>query len=99
MMRCVAVLACLLVSVTAVQADTIRRACLQSERGAGQKGLCTCIQTVADQTLTGKDQKRAARFFENPDIAQETRRSDRRRDEDFWDRYERFGDYARKICR
>ena len=89
----------LMTFATAATADTIRRACLQSERGAGQRGLCSCIQNVADQTLTGKDQKRAARFFKDPDIAQETRRSDRRRDEDFWDRYERFGDYARKICR
>ena len=80
-------------------ADTIRSACLKSERGIGQPRLCRCIQSAADRTLSGRDQKRAARFFRNPEEAQRTRRSDSRRDEAFWDRYERFGDTARKVCR
>ena len=99
MMRLAIILAVLMLVGAEAQADAIRQACLASERGTGQRGLCTCIQSVADQTLTARDQKRAARFFKDPDIAQETRRSDRPRDEDFWDRYERFGDYAQKICR
>lgn len=80
-------------------AKTLSTACLSSERGAGQQRLCGCIQKAADQTLNRSDQKRAASFFANPDLAQSVRRSDSRRDEAFWERYERFGALARKYCR
>lgn len=81
-----------------VLAKDIGNACLASERGAGKQSLCRCIQKAADQTLTGRDQKRAAGFFEDPDLAQTARRSDARRDEAFWERYQAFGDVARKFC-
>ena len=82
----------------AVSADAIRSACLKSDRGYGQSRLCHCIQGAADGTLSGSDQRRAARFFKNPEEAQRIRRSDNRRDEAFWERYERFGATARKHC-
>ncbi|NNE80769.1 MAG: hypothetical protein HKN18_10910 [Silicimonas sp.] len=83
----------------AVSADDIRRACLKSERGMGQHVLCRCIQDAADKTLSNREQSTAARFFRDPDAAQRVRRSDRRGDEKFWERYERFGQVAARACR
>ena len=83
---------------TAGHAQTIRKACLTSDRGGAKPRLCACLQSAADRTLSKRDQKTAARFFEDPDEAQRMRRSDRRRDEAFWERYERFGATARKVC-
>ena len=88
----------LVAAAGAVSAKDVANACLSSQRGAGQQTLCRCIQKAADQTLTRRDQKRAAGFFADPDLAQTVRRSDSRRDEDFWDRYEKFGNVARKYC-
>ncbi len=84
---------------TASVGETIRKACLTSDRGVSQPRLCTCLQGAADRTLSKRDQKTAAGFFRDPDEAQRIRRSDRRRDEAFWERYERFGETARKHCR
>lgn len=94
------VLAALFLSLSAGAglAETIGKACMKSDRGRGQPGLCHCIQGAADRTLSGRDQRRAARFFRDPEEAQRIRRSDSRRDEDFWERYERFGETARKFC-
>ncbi len=78
-------------------ADTIRRACLGAPTG-GTPQLCACIQAAADRTLTAKDQKLAATFFQNPDRAQEIRQSDRRSHEVFWKRYRAFGDAAEAYC-
>lgn len=86
-------------SVNAAFSKDVGKACLSSQRGAGQQLLCRCIQRAADQTLTRRDQRRAADFFKDPDLAQTVRRSDSRRDEDFWDRYEKFSDTARRFCR
>ncbi|MCR9088433.1 MAG: hypothetical protein NXH97_17015 [Rhodobacteraceae bacterium] len=80
------------------QAKQIERACVQSDRSAANRQTCRCIQRVADQVLTGSDQKRAAGFFRDPDKAQETRMSDRSRDEQFWTRYRAFGNSASAIC-
>lgn len=80
-------------------AKDVGNACLASDRGAGQQSLCRCIQKAADRTLTRRDQKRAATFFADPDLAQSTRRSENKRDEAFWDRYQAFGDVARRYCR
>lgn len=99
MKRFVAVTFVLCLAGAAAAADRIGDACLKSERGRGQRSLCYCIQRVADQTLTARDQKRAAEFFINPERAQEVRRSDSRSNEVFWERYERFGVYAERICR
>ncbi|MFN6007748.1 MAG: hypothetical protein ACK47S_17530, partial [Paracoccaceae bacterium] len=49
-------------------AGPIERACMSSDRG-GNRSLCGCIQQAADMTLSGGDQKRAAKFFKNPEAA------------------------------
>lgn len=76
----------------------ISRACLEADRRAASPALCSCVQQVANQSLSGSDQARAVTFFENPQLAQDTRQSDRRSDERFWDRYRAFTDLAAEIC-
>lgn len=83
----------------AAAAGDIERACLGSERAAGNRALCGCIQDAADLTLSTRDQRRAATFFADPHRAQEVRQSDRRSDEVFWDRYRQFGEAAESFCR
>lgn len=80
------------------EAKQIEQACMRSDRSAATRSTCRCIQRVADQILTSPDQRRAASFFRDPDKAQETRMSDRARDEKFWDRYRHFGNSASAIC-
>jgi hypothetical protein len=82
----------------AAQADVIQRACLSSDRGARSTALCGCIQHVADMTLSSSDQRRAAKFFKNPDLAQETRQASDGNRTDFWDRYKNFGATAEAYC-
>lgn len=76
----------------------ISQACLEANRRAATPQLCSCVQQVANQSLSGGDQTRAARFFEDPQLAQDTRQSDRRSDEQFWQRYRAFSDLAAQIC-
>jgi phytoene dehydrogenase-like protein len=79
-------------------AGPIERACNGSNRDAANRSVCSCIQSVADQSLTSTDQRRAAKFFNDPDRAQETRASDTSRDEAFWQRYVAFGQQAEAYC-
>ncbi len=74
------------------------RACLDADRSAASPALCSCVQQVADQSLSGSDQARAVMFFENPQLAQDTRQSSRPGDERFWTRYRAFTDLASEIC-
>lgn len=83
---------------TAASAGPIQSACMQSNRSAASAGLCSCIQRVADITLGGADQRRAASFFRNPDKAQEVHMSKSRSDDAFWDRYQIFGQQAEMAC-
>lgn len=77
----------------------ISQACLEADRRAASPALCSCVQQVANQTLSGGDQSRVASFFANPQLAQDTRQSDRSGDERFWDRYRAFTGLATEICR
>jgi hypothetical protein len=79
-------------------AGVIERACLGSERAGGNRALCGCIQSAANRTLTGSDQRTAAQFFRDPDRAQQVRMSNRARDRAFWERYRAFGTYAERVC-
>ncbi len=79
--------------------STIERACLRSDRSAASRPLCGCIQRVADQMLTRRDQRMAAKFFRDPHMAQEIRQSDVAWHEAFWKRYTAFGTTAGNICR
>ncbi|MGC8203753.1 hypothetical protein ACP2AV_13715 [Aliiroseovarius sp. PTFE2010] len=85
------------VIATAAHAGTIERACLTSDRSAS-RALCGCIQQVADQTLSTGDQRMAARFFKDPQKAQDIRQSDNRSHEVFWKRYKAFGAVAQDYC-
>ncbi len=76
----------------------IGKACISADRQSASRSLCSCVQQAANSTLNGSDQLRAASFFANPELAQDTRRSDRRGDERFWDRYEVFTQRAQQRC-
>ena len=76
----------------------ISQACLQADRRAASPALCSCVQQVANQSLSSRDQSRAATFFAEPQLAQDTRQSDRSSDERFWQRYKAFTDLATQIC-
>jgi hypothetical protein len=81
----------------AALAGPIERACMASDRG-GNRSLCGCIQQAADATLTGGDQRRAAKFFSNPERAHATWVSQSASDDAFWDRYKAFGTTAEASC-
>ncbi|MGB8815594.1 MAG: hypothetical protein WCC57_20645 [Paracoccaceae bacterium] len=83
---------------TIAQAGAIERACMRSDRDAANRSVCGCIQQVADQTLSGSDQRRAAKFFADPDAAQKVFLSKRDSDDAFWDRYKNFGATAEAYC-
>lgn len=95
-----AAIAATLVLAAAVpaRAGSIETACLASGRPGVSPPLCGCIQDVADRTLTGADQRRAARFFADPHRAQETRQADGSASEAFWKRYKNFGIAAESSC-
>lgn len=81
--------------VTGVVSD----ACLGAGRSAASPQLCSCVQQVANQNLSRRDQARAASFFVDPQRAQDTRQSDNPNDEAFWLRYRAFSDRAALVCR
>jgi hypothetical protein len=79
-------------------AGPIESACNKSDRKGASRALCSCIQQVADMTLKGGDQRKAARFFSDPDQAQKVRMSKSDRDNEFWARYKNFGETAGSYC-
>ncbi|WP_121067871.1 hypothetical protein [Chachezhania antarctica] len=76
----------------------VERACRESERTAASDRLCSCIQNVAQKTLSFSERRKVAKWFRDPHRAQETRQSDRARDEVLWKNYKKFGDTARRTC-
>jgi len=93
-----AVLLFLSVAATAASAGPIERACRSSEKAAGNRALCNCIQSVANVTLNGRDQRLAAKFFSEPQMAQDVRMSKTEYHDQFWKRYEQFGATATAAC-
>ncbi|RMD94619.1 MAG: hypothetical protein D6811_02425 [Alphaproteobacteria bacterium] len=87
-----------IVSTVAATAGPIETACLRSGRPAASPALCGCIQQVADIVLTRSDQRLAAKFFTDPDLAQSIRQSDSRAHERFWQKYRSFGETAEAYC-
>lgn len=79
------------------QAGAISRACRQSDRPASAS-LCSCIQQVAEASLSKSEQRRVAKWFSDPHQAQEVRMSDKRSDERLWQRYKVFGARAQQYC-
>ncbi|MFD1507885.1 hypothetical protein [Lacimonas salitolerans] len=94
------ILAGFLVSLApaAVLAGPIDRACNSSPRKQKSPALCACIQAVADQSLTRREQRQAARFFRDPHRAQEMRQSSSADNKRFWLRYRAFGAQAEQRC-
>ena len=88
----------MMLSVGAASAGPIQNACLQAGRQGANPALCGCIQQVADITLQGADQRRAAAFFKNPDKAQDVHMSHSPGDDAFWQRYLIFGQQAEMAC-
>lgn len=81
-----------------VVAGPIESACLRSDRQQANRQLCDCIQQVADMTLRGTDQRRAASFFRDPEKAQKVKMSKSATDDAFWERYQAFGEQAEAFC-
>ena len=75
------------------------KACMASGRSAANTALCSCVQSTANGTLTRRDQKLAATFFEDPQRAQDIRPSDNANHEAFWRRYRDFTGQAERVCR
>lgn len=82
----------------AAHAGPIENACVRSDRAQANAALCRCIDSVAQQTLTRSEQRRAAGFFRDPEKAQEVRMSKRESDNVFWERYRAFGQTAEQYC-
>lgn len=76
----------------------ISRACMASSRKSKSPALCGCIQAVANQSLSGGQQNRAARFYADPHEAQVVRQSDRSADEAFWEAYVAYAERAKSLC-
>lgn len=82
-----------------VASGPISDACLASDRKARSPALCGCIQAVANQTLSGAEQRRALGFYRDPHSAQEVRTSDRPADQRFWETYIAYAERAERVCR
>jgi hypothetical protein len=78
--------------------EMIRKACLKAGRDGATAELCTCIQSVANQSLKRKEQRKAASFFKDPHKAQVVRQSENPRNAAFWQRYKAFGLVAEETC-
>lgn len=76
----------------------LAKACIAADRAAANPRLCSCVQRVANQSLSTSDQALAATFFEEPQLAQDTRQSDNRGSEAFWKRYRAFTNSASSQC-
>ena len=76
----------------------IDRACRQSNCQAATPQLCSCIQRVANNSLSRSERRKVAKFFSDPHQAQQVRQSDRHTDEALWKRYKAFGEQARSSC-
>ncbi len=79
-------------------AGPVESACVRSDRPQATRALCRCIDSVARRTLTRSEQRRAASFFRDPQLAQDVRMSKSDRDNAFWARYRAFGDAAERTC-
>ena len=80
------------------EAGPIKRACLKSDRDAASRQLCACIERVARPMFSRSEQRKIAKFFDDPHLSQQLRQSDRRADERFWQQYQAWGAAARARC-
>ncbi|MCF6233332.1 MAG: hypothetical protein L3J36_09595 [Rhodobacteraceae bacterium] len=89
----------ILSSAAPVVAGVIDRACRKADRTAASPQLCSCIQKVANSSLSFVERRKVAKWFDDPHSAQVTRQSDKRSDEDLWLRYRAFGELAQASCK
>ena len=92
-----AALAAFLAVPTTLNANPIERACNASDREAS-RALCSCIGDVAGDLLTRAQMREGARWFDDPQRAQDTRQSDRPRDEEMWQAWRTFSSAAEQRC-
>ncbi|MCZ4352348.1 hypothetical protein O4H61_07445 [Roseovarius aestuarii] len=85
-------------AATPYASGPINNACMASDRKARSRQLCGCVQAVADRNLSNGDQARAAKFYSNPQMAQDIRQSDRSSDERFWEAYSGYAKQAAATC-
>ncbi|SNT74440.1 hypothetical protein [Paracoccus seriniphilus] len=97
--RIVIAAAAIVLTAPLAMAGPIDSACVRSDRAQGNRHLCSCIQRVANKTLSRSDQRRAAAFFRDPHQAQVVRMSKSNADNAFWARYKRFASSAEAYCR
>ena len=84
--------------LSAAAGGPVESACMKSGRASANRSLCGCIQQVADMTMKRGDQRRAAKFFKDPDLAHTVWVSQKRADDEFWERYKQFGAMAEAYC-
>lgn len=82
---------------TQATANPIQRACMASDRDAS-RSLCSCIGEAADSTLSRAQMREGARWFDDPQRAQDTRQSDRAGDEEMWQAWRTFSSLAQQRC-
>lgn len=82
----------------AASAGAVGNACMKSDRKGASRALCGCIQQVADMTLSRSDQRLAAKFFKDPQKAQDMRQAKGERNNAFWAKYKNFGSTAEAYC-
>lgn len=78
-------------------ANPIERACLSAERSSS-RALCSCIGVAADATLSRSQMREGARWFDDPQRAQDVRQSSRASDEAMWQAWRTFSTLAEQRC-
>lgn len=77
----------------------IQKACQSSDRKARSRARCGCIQAVANDKLSGADQRRGAKYWRDPGKLQEVRQSDNPGNERFWKVWKAYGQTAAAQCK
>lgn len=80
-------------------AGPINNACSTHAGRRSSAAHCGCIQAAANLTLDASDQRRAVRFFGDPEALQKVKLSDTPEDERFWYVWARFAETAEGMCK
>ncbi|APE44544.1 hypothetical protein BOO69_14835 [Sulfitobacter alexandrii] len=86
------------VPVVPFASGPIQKACEADGRKEASRTRCGCVQAVADQSLSARDQRRGAKMFRDPHQLQEIRQSDNANNERFWKAWKEFGQNAAAVC-
>ncbi len=92
-----ALAAAFLFAPSIAHANPIERACNASDRDVS-RSTCSCIGEAADSALSRSQMRIGARWFDDPQRAQDTRQSDRARDEEMWQAWRTFSTLAQQRC-